>query len=161
MYIQFVSIPLSTTMPSRTKTFAVVHIGSPCAGMNAATYSFTRMANHSGIQVIGIKHGWDGLKNKDVKLLTWANVQGWAQFGGSMLGTKRQLPSEMDLIAEGLNSNNVDGLVIIGGFMAFESALILQQNRSEYTCLSIPIVVIPATISNNCPGVSYTIIILL
>lgn len=69
-----------------------------------------------------------------------------------MLGTKRQLPSEMDLIAEGLNSNNVDGLVIIGGFMAFESALILQQNRSEYTCLSIPIVVIPATISNNCPG---------
>ena len=150
---QFVSAPLTTIMPSKSKVFAVIHIGSPCAGMNAATFSFVRMANHSGIQVLGIKNGWDGLKNGDVKMLTWENVQGWAQAGGSMLGAKRQLPSDMDQIAEGLNTHNVDGLLIIGGFMAFQSALIFQKLRGEYTCLSIPIVVIPATISNNCPGV--------
>ncbi|UMM36326.1 hypothetical protein L5515_008534 [Caenorhabditis briggsae] len=151
-YLNFVSVPLSFTIPEDMKTFAVIHIGSPCAGMNAATFSFTRMANHSGIKVLGIKNGWDGLKNGDVKLLTWENVQGWAQAGGSMLGAKRQLPSELDKIAEGLNTHKVDGLVIIGGFMAFQSALVFQKNRSDYSCLSIPIVVIPATISNNCPG---------
>ncbi|EGT39438.1 hypothetical protein CAEBREN_00450 [Caenorhabditis brenneri] len=151
-YLNFVSVPLSTVMPERSKVFAVIHIGSPCAGMNAATFSFTRMANHSRIQVLGIKNGWDGLKNGDVKLLTWENVQGWAQAGGSMLGAKRQLPSDMDKIAEGLNAHNIDGLLIIGGFMAFQSALILQNKRNDYSCLSIPIVVVPATISNNCPG---------
>uniref|UniRef100_A0A1I7U6N3 6-phosphofructokinase n=1 Tax=Caenorhabditis tropicalis TaxID=1561998 RepID=A0A1I7U6N3_9PELO len=151
-YLNFVSVPLSTVMPERSKVFAVIHIGSPCAGMNAATYSFTRMANHSRIQVLGIKNGWDGIKKGDVKLLTWENVQGWAQAGGSMLGAKRQLPTELDRIAEGLNAHNVDGLMIVGGFMAFQSALIFQKKRSEYSSFSIPIVVVPATISNNCPG---------
>ncbi|EFO83904.1 hypothetical protein CRE_14861 [Caenorhabditis remanei] len=159
-YLNFVSAPLTTIMPSKSKVFAVIHIGSPCAGMNAATFSFVRMANHSGIQVLGIKNGWDGLKNGDVKMLTWENVQGWAQAGGSMLGAKRQLPSDMDQIAEGLNTYNVDGLLIIGGFMAFQSALIFQKLRGEYTCLSIPIVVIPATISNNCPGSSFRVMII-
>lgn len=69
-----------------------------------------------------------------------------------MLGAKRQLPSEMEKIADGLNMHQIDGLVIIGGFMAFQSALMFQKNRTEFSCLSIPIVVIPATISNNCPG---------
>ncbi|CAI2353206.1 unnamed protein product [Caenorhabditis sp. 36 PRJEB53466] len=151
-YLNFVSVPLTSQMPERSKCFAIIHIGSPCAGMNAATYSFTRMANHSSIQVVGIKNGWDGLKNGDVKMLTWENVQGWAQAGGSLLGAKRQLPSELDKIAEGLNNYNVDGLVIVGGFMAFQSALIFTQTRTEYSCFNIPIVVVPATISNNCPG---------
>uniref|UniRef100_A0A8R1HI68 Phosphofructokinase domain-containing protein n=2 Tax=Caenorhabditis japonica TaxID=281687 RepID=A0A8R1HI68_CAEJA len=151
-YLNFVSVPLTTEMPERSKVFAIIHIGSPCAGMNAATFSFTRMANHSGLQVLGIKNGWDGLKNNELTLLTWENVQGWAQAGGSYLGAKRQLPSELDKIADGLNANNIDGLVIVGGFLAFQSALIFQQTRIDYSCFNIPIVVIPATISNNCPG---------
>ncbi|CAI5444863.1 unnamed protein product [Caenorhabditis angaria] len=151
-FVAVVSNPLKTEMSSKSKVFAVIHVGLPVAGMNAITFAFTRMANQQNIEIVGIQGAWDGLKNNGVIPLTWKSVEGWAQEGGSLLGAKRQLPSELDQIAQGLNDHNIDGLLIVGGFTAFVSALIMHKNRSEYSSFNIPIVVVPATVSNNCPG---------
>lgn len=41
---------------------------------------------------------------------------------------------------------------MIGGFEAFHSCLVLARARDKHPELRIPMVVVPATISNNMPG---------
>ncbi|KHJ93811.1 putative 6-phosphofructokinase [Oesophagostomum dentatum] len=89
-----------------------------------------------------------------LKELNWGNVAGWMSRGGSELGTKRQLPADVEKIAEALNDQNIEGLLIVGGFEAFHSAKILQEARNSYSALNIPIIVIPCSVANNVPGVN-------
>ncbi len=44
------------------------------------------------------------------------------------------------------------GLVVIGGFEAFQAVCQLSENRDKFHEFRIPMVVLPATISNNVPG---------
>ncbi|CAB3397912.1 unnamed protein product [Caenorhabditis bovis] len=150
--MQYVAQPLKEPVDTNSKVFAIIHVGSPCAGMNAATFAFTRIANHFNISVIGIRNGWEGMINNDYTLLNWRNVEGWSSKGGSMLGTRRQIPTELDKIAQAMNDLKIDGLAIVGGFDAYLSTLVLSQNRPDYQAFNVPMVLIPATISNNCPG---------
>lgn len=76
--------------------------------------------------------------------------------GGAVLGTKRARPSEIDRgvarIAATLEETRIDGLVIIGGFEAYSGLLELYHAREDHAALQIPMVCVPATISNNVPG---------
>ncbi|KAK6755096.1 hypothetical protein RB195_013838 [Necator americanus] len=135
-----------------SKNFGVIHCGSPAAGMNGVTHAFVRIANHSKYNVYGIEGCWEGLMEGKFRELNWGNVAGWMSRGGSELGTKRQLPTDVEKIAEALNDQNIEGLLIVGGFEAFHSAKILQEGRNNYAALNIPIIVIPCSISNNVPG---------
>ena len=47
--------------------------------------------------------------------------------------------------------------MVIGGFEAFHSVLQLSENREKYKQFRIPMVVLPATISNNVPGTDFSI----
>jgi 6-phosphofructokinase 1 len=49
------------------------------------------------------------------------------------------------------------GLLIIGGFEAFTSVLQLSQQRAHFKEFNIPLVCVPATISNNVPGTDLSI----
>ena len=80
-------------------------------------------------------------------------MSGWVVQGGSLLGTKRTLPTgKLQQIADTIEKNKIQGLALIGGFEAFETILILAENRDKYPQFRIPMVVLPATISNNVPG---------
>lgn len=68
---------------------AVVAIGAPACGANAAVRSFVRSALVDNCKVVGIYGSLPGLAVGNVKPLAWADVHGWASKGGSMLGTKR------------------------------------------------------------------------
>lgn len=61
------------------------------------------------------------------------------------------------MVAYNLQKFNISGLMIVGGFEAFSSVLQLSQARDKYPQFSIPIVHIPATISNNVPGTDYSL----
>ncbi|EPB71547.1 putative 6-phosphofructokinase [Ancylostoma ceylanicum] len=135
-----------------SKNFGVIHVGSPAAGMNGVTHAFVRIANHSKFNVYGIEGSWEGLMEGKFRELNWGNVAGWMSRGGSELGSKRQLPTDVEKIAEALNDQNIEGLLIVGGFEAFHSAKILQDARNNYAALNIPIIVIPCSIANNVPG---------
>lgn len=70
-----------------------------------------------------------------------------------MLGTKRTIPKgKFEQIAKTIEENKIQGLALIGGFEAFETVLMLSEQRDKYPQFRIPMVVLPATISNNVPG---------
>jgi 6-phosphofructokinase 1 len=54
-----------------------------------------------------------------------------------------------------LRDHKISGILMLGGFEAFHSTLLLAQNRDKYPEFRIPIVVLPATISNNVPGTDF------
>ena len=132
---------------------AVVNIGSPCCGMNAAVRSFARNCINSGHTPLGVRDGVEGLAAGSVAELSWADVAGWVVQGGSLLGTKRAVPrGKFREIADTLAKFRIQGLALIGGFEAFETILMLSENRDKFPEFRIPMVVLPATISNNVPG---------
>ncbi|PIO61363.1 Phosphofructokinase, partial [Teladorsagia circumcincta] len=134
------------------RNFAVIHVGAPTAGMNCVTHAFVRIANHSKYNVLGVEQSWEGLAEGRFKELNWGNVTGWMCRGGSELGSKKQLPTNLIKIALILGEQNIEGLLIVGGFEAFQSALVLNDARYSYKAFNIPIVVVPCSIENNVPG---------
>ncbi|XP_074028155.1 ATP-dependent 6-phosphofructokinase isoform X1 [Leptinotarsa decemlineata] len=139
-------------------TFAVMHIGAPACGMNAAVRSFVRNSIFRGDSVLGIHDGIEGLIAGNIKNMGWSDVTGWVSHGGAYLGTKRTLPgNRLGLIASRLQEFKIQGLVIIGGFEAYQAALQLSENRDDYEAFCIPMMVIPSTISNNVPGTEFSL----
>ncbi|XP_023240136.1 ATP-dependent 6-phosphofructokinase-like [Centruroides sculpturatus] len=135
-----------------------MHIGAPCCGMNAAVRSFVRNCMFTGDTVLGIQEGIEGLIEGNVRHLQWGDVNGWVGQGGAFLGTKRTLPlPHMDKVVEKIREYKIRGLLVIGGFEAFYSVLQMAENREKYPELRIPLIVIPATISNNVPGTEFSL----
>lgn len=139
-------------------TMAVMHIGAPACGMNAAVRSFVRNCIYRGDTVYGIHDGVEGLVAGNVQVMTWSDVTGWVGQGGAILGTKRTLPNQrMPQIAARLKEFKIQALLIIGGFEAYQAGIQLYENRTTYPEFCIPIVVIPSTISNNVPGTEFSL----
>ncbi|KAL4655512.1 ATP-dependent 6-phosphofructokinase, muscle type-like [Arapaima gigas] len=152
---------LAHVRPPDTKSninIAVLNVGAPCAGMNAAVRAAVRIGITQGHQMLAVHDGFEGLAHGLVEPLTWGSVGGWTGKGGSNLGTKRTLPgSVIEEISLSIANFNIHGLIIIGGFEAFMGGLELVTGREKYEELCIPLVVIPATVSNNVPGSDFTI----
>ncbi|KAM4738142.1 phosphofructokinase, muscle a isoform 2-T2 [Anableps anableps] len=137
---------------------ALMNIGAPCAGMNAAVRAAVRMGIIQGHSMFAVHDGFHGLAHGQIEPMNWTTVSGWTNKGGSMLGTKRTLPGQLlGEISKNIAKFNIHALVIIGGFEAFVGGLELVQAREEYEEMCIPIVVIPATVSNNVPGSDFSI----
>ena len=112
----------------------------------------------SGNNPIGIHNGIDGLLNSEVSAMSWSDVTGWVSEGGALLGTKRTLPAHnYQACAEQLAKHKIQGLVVIGGFEAFHAVLQFSEAREKFKEFRIPMVVLPATISNNVPGTDFSI----
>ncbi|CAL1537260.1 unnamed protein product [Lymnaea stagnalis] len=141
------------------RNLAIMNIGAPACGMNAAVRSFVRISLTKGFRVLGIHDSFDGLIKGEVYPMTWTEVQGWAGKGGSFLGTKKQWAQDVGVgkIALKFAEFKFDGLMIVGGFEAFHSAYQLAEAREMFPSLCIPIVVIPCTISNNIPGSDFSL----
>eukprot|EP00795_Rhopilema_esculentum_P008053 gene8053-13967_t len=140
-------------------TLAVMNVGAPAGGMNPATKACVRSALNQGHSVLAISDGFDGLIKGQVRLLGWNDVDKWSNLGGSNLGVTRTLPSKAGLAAvnDRLSEFGIQGLLIVGGFEAFNSALELAKGRERQKAFRIPIIVIPATMSNNVPGTHFSL----
>ncbi|XP_032591548.1 ATP-dependent 6-phosphofructokinase isoform X3 [Drosophila grimshawi] len=137
---------------------AVMHIGAPACGMNAAVRSFVRNAIYRGDVVYGVNDGIEGLIAGNVRELGWSDVSGWVGQGGAFLGTKRTLPEgKFKEIAARLKEFRIQGLLIIGGFESYHAAGQISDQRDNYPEFCIPIVVVPSTISNNVPGTEFSL----
>ncbi|VDK41776.1 unnamed protein product [Anisakis simplex] len=137
---------------------AVINVGAPAGGMNAAVRSFVRMAIYHHCKVYGVQNSFEGLAKGDLKEMSWSDVNNWVMHGGSFLGTQKQLPEKwMPEIATVLGRFNIHALLLIGGFEAYHSCLLLSRARPIYQSLRIPICIIPCTISNNIPGTSLSL----
>ncbi|XP_061547426.1 ATP-dependent 6-phosphofructokinase, liver type [Phycodurus eques] len=152
---------LAFQKPAQSKSnfsLAILNVGAPAAGMNAAVRSAVRLAIAHGHKVYAVHNGFQGFANGDVFEMEWHNVAGWTGQGGSLLGTKRTLPSKhMEKIVENMAKFSISALLVIGGFEAYRGVLELFEARGLYDELCIPMCVIPATISNNVPGTDFSL----
>ena len=145
--------------PVRQFRFAIMNVGAPAAGMNSCNRACVRLLLYKGHTVLGINNGFSGLLEDDITNMTWDLVDDWSAEGGSNLGTNRIIPDPHTLpeIAAKFGEHHIEGLVIIGGFEAYHSLIILENNRKLYTAFRIPLLGVAATISNNVPGTEYSL----
>ncbi|XP_008161166.2 ATP-dependent 6-phosphofructokinase, platelet type isoform X6 [Chrysemys picta bellii] len=147
-----------TELPKTNFNVAVLNVGAPAAGMNAAVRSAVRVGITEGHTMFAVIDGFEGFANGQIKEISWGDVGGWTGQGGSLLGTKRTLPAKyLEKIADQMRTNNINALMVIGGFEAYESCLQLAEARARFEEFCIPICVLPATISNNVPGTDLSI----
>nr|XP_040022891.1 ATP-dependent 6-phosphofructokinase, platelet type isoform X7 [Gasterosteus aculeatus aculeatus] len=145
-------------LPVSNFNVAVLNVGAPAAGMNAAVRSAVRVGISEGHKMFAVNDGFEGFYKGQIKEIKWADVGGWTGQGGTLLGTKRTLPGKhVDKIAEQMRMHNINALLIIGGFEAFESLLQLYEARATHEDFCIPMCMLPATISNNVPGTDLSI----
>uniref|UniRef100_A0A8B9HM02 Phosphofructokinase, platelet b n=1 Tax=Astyanax mexicanus TaxID=7994 RepID=A0A8B9HM02_ASTMX len=153
----------STSISDLNKCFssfnvAVLNVGAPAAGMNAAVRSAVRVGITEGHTMFAVQDGFEGFSKGQINEIKWGDVGGWTGQGGSLLGTKRTLPANhLNKIAEQMRIHNINALLVIGGFEAFECLLQLVEARSTHREFCVPMCVVPATISNNVPGTDITL----
>ncbi|KAH7106308.1 6-phosphofructokinase [Auriculariales sp. MPI-PUGE-AT-0066] len=137
----------------------IIHVGAPAGGMNAATRTAVRYCLSHGHTPVAIYNGFKGLLDDLISTsLSWLRVDSWMARGGSELGTNRTLP-DVDIgdVAARFQQHKFDALFIIGGFEAFTALLQLEQGRQHYLSFRIPMVHLPATISNNVPVTEFSL----
>ncbi|XP_069047184.1 ATP-dependent 6-phosphofructokinase, platelet type isoform X4 [Lepisosteus oculatus] len=145
-------------LPHSNFNVAIMNVGAPAAGMNAAVRSAVRVGITEGHKMFAVNDGFEGFAKGQIKEIKWGDVGGWTGQGGSLLGTKRTLPAKhVEKIAEQMREHNINALLIIGGFEAFECLLQLYEARSTHEEFCIPLCMLPATISNNVPGTDFSI----
>jgi 6-phosphofructokinase 1 len=137
------------------KRIGVFTSGGDSPGMNACIRSVVRTAMYHGLDVVGIKRGYQGMVEGDMELLTSRSVSNILQRGGTVLRTAR---SAAFMTKEGrqqayqnLKQMDIDGLVCIGGDGSYRGAIKLFEE------CSIPVAGAPGTIDNDIFGTDYTI----
>jgi len=153
------SDPARTYSHPEDKRIGIVHAGALSPGMNTAAKTAVWLGIPRGFSMVGIHDGFIGLAHGDMTELTWKDVDGWSQEGGAVLGTRRHIPrvEELYAISRSLESERIDGLIVIGGWNAYESVQLMNDERSRYPGLQIPIICVPAAIDNNLPGTAMSI----
>ncbi|XP_044858831.1 ATP-dependent 6-phosphofructokinase, platelet type isoform X4 [Mauremys mutica] len=147
-----------TELPKTNFNVAVLNVGAPAAGMNAAVRSAIRVGITEGHNMFAVIDGFEGFANGQIKEISWGDVGGWTGQGGSLLGTKRTLPAKyLEKIADQMRINNINALMVIGGFEAYLGLLELSAAREKYDEFCVPMVMVPATVSNNVPGSDFSI----
>jgi 6-phosphofructokinase 1 len=148
------SLPHPPPPGQKPLRLAIMHSGALAPGMNAAVRAAARIALDKGHTILGIQKGFDGLIEGDIEEIQWMSVNGWASRGGCELGTNRKVPQGSDFyaIARTIEEYDIQGILIIGGWTAYESAYKILKSKINYPAFNIPIVLLPASINNNLPG---------
>ena len=136
------------------KVLGVLTAGGDCPGLNAVIRAVaTRATERHGIEVVGIRNGWDGLMEGDTRPLDRDAVRGILQRGGTILGTSRRDPyvhgQGLASCRRTIEQNGIEGLIVIGGDGTLRSALRLHGE-------GLPIVGVPKTIDNDIAGTDMT-----
>ena len=132
----------------------ILTAGGDCPGLNAAIRAVVRCASSNGVEVLGIRNGYQGLFDNDVEPLTRATVNGILPRGGTILGTSRFNPAKdeqsIPQIIENCKTHQLSGVIVVGGEGSLSAA------RDLYRDHQMQIVGIPKTIDNDICGTDYT-----
>ena len=94
--------------------------GGDCPGLNAVIRAIVRKAERTyGDSVLGFRDGWKGVVENDFCDLTVKSMRGTLPRGGTILGTSRFNPFNVDdgvqSVLQTVADNNLDAIVAIGG----------------------------------------------
>jgi len=137
------------------KKIAVLTSGGDAPGMNACIRAVVRTGLYYGLEMIGVRRGYDGLIDGDFIYMDSHSVSNIIQRGGTILKTSRSLRFKTK---EGLleakkkaEEAGIEGFVMIGGDGTFRGA------EAFHTASGIPCMGAPGTIDNDLYGTDYTI----
>lgn len=137
------------------KRIAVLTSGGDSPGMNAAIRAVVRTGIQSGVEVIGVRHGYQGLIEGNFTLMDAGSVSGIINQGGTILRSARseafRTPEGFALALDNLHQAGIEGLVVIGGngSQSGNYALFAEGN--------FPTIGVASTIDNDLYGSDYTI----
>lgn len=138
----------------KIRKIGVLTSGGDAPGMNAAIRAVVRTALFHDVQVIGIRKGYNGLINGEIKEMHSKDVSNVMNLGGTILHTAR-CPEMMT--EEGLKKAaaiykilSLDALVVIGGDGSY-------RGMAELAKLGVNCIGIPATIDLDMNSTEYTI----
>ncbi len=133
---------------------AVLTSGGDAPGMNSAVRGVVRSAIAYGMEVYGVKRGYNGLLNNDLIPLDIRSVSDTIQSGGTFLYTARSPEFNsvegVQKAADNCRKNGITGVVVIGGDGSFRGA-------RDLTNAGIPCIGVPGTIDNDIASSEYTI----
>jgi 6-phosphofructokinase 1 len=142
-------------MSREIKRIAVFTSGGDAPGMNSAVRAVVRTASFHDLHVYGIRRGYEGMIDCDIRRLEKRDVGNILQRGGTVLKTARserfRTPEGRKSAYESLLAHDIDACIAIGGDGTFTGASIFSQ---EY---DIPFIGIPGTIDNDIYGTDHTI----
>ncbi len=137
------------------KRIAVFTSGGDAPGMNACIRAVVRGAVYHGIEVFGIRRGYNGMINGDIFQMTSHSVSNIVQRGGTILKSARSkefmTPEGRHKAYEQVMKFGIEGLVAIGGNGTFTGATLFFDE------FGIPTVGAPGTIDNDLYGTDHTI----
>jgi 6-phosphofructokinase 1 len=137
------------------KRIGVFTSGGDAPGMNAAIRAVVRSGIGAGLEVVGIRRGYQGMIEGDFVTMGARDVANTLQRGGTMLLTARSqefmTPQGRAKAAENLRKSAIDGVVAIGGDGTYTGAMTFMAEHH------IPMVGAPGTIDNDLYGTDYTI----
>ncbi len=126
-----------------------------CGGVNAAIRAVVRTAAASGLEVLGVRRGYEGLIDGDFTPLDRRSVSNIIGRGGTILKTTRSERFREEAFQKqavrNLRGAGVDGLIVIGGNGSLRAAHVLASDHG------VPTVGVPATIDNDVPGVAQAV----
>ncbi|CAN5273456.1 6-phosphofructokinase [soil metagenome] len=135
---------------------AVLTSGGDAPGMNPCIRAVVRTAIYNGLQVVGVRRGYQGLIEDDMYDMDTRSVSNILNLGGTILKTARCLEfheeSGLDTAYQNLKKRGVDGLVVIGGDGTFTGALRFSKKFPDIAVLGVP-----GTIDNDLYGSTYTL----
>lgn len=165
------------------KRVAILFAGGPAPAANAVISAAAASFLRSGVEVIGIKHGYSSLadfdaskplvENEDYILLTHPVLKRTRNAPGIIIGTARTNPGKyitcpadledsekvapMSRVFQALKSIGVDALISIGGDDTLKTAnkFKLYQEKAGLEDV-IPVVHLPKTIDNDYHGIDFT-----
>jgi len=133
--------------------------GGDAPGLNPAIAGIVEKATVDGIEIVGLKRGWEALAIRDndnhVVPLGPEVIRDFSRMGGSKLQCSRTNPVAPDsdrteIVKENMEKLKLDAIIAIGG----EDTLGAGATLSER---GIPIVGIPKTIDRDLAGTEYTL----
>ncbi len=135
------------------KKIGIVTGGADCPGLNSVIRAVVRKGLQEGYVVTGIKNGWIGLMDNDMRVLDIRSTSGILDRGGTILGTSRINPlkdAEMaKKIKENYKRSGIDALIAVGGEDTLKIALSLYKEGV------IKVVGVPKSIDNALSGTDY------
>src|SRR6185436_15723216 len=113
------------------KKLGILTGGADCPGLNSVIRAVVRKGMVEGYVVSGIKNGWSGLIENDMRILDMRITSGILDRGGTILGTSRINPLEdkdmIDKITENYKRSGIDALIAVGGEDTLKVALALYK----------------------------------
>jgi ATP-dependent phosphofructokinase / diphosphate-dependent phosphofructokinase len=136
------------------KSVGILTGGGDCPGLNAVIRAVVRRADSAGWDVVAVREGWRGLVEPIFEDLGPSQVSGILPRGGTIIGTSRTNPfnveGAVERVLQNFTDRGLDALVAIGGEDTLGVAARLHAERE------FPVVGVPKTIDNDLSGTDYT-----